>query len=172
MSTESKTTQAAAKLTHKFASSPVGRAFVLSSSSMLVKMVLMSPIISAKRLLVGAGCAPEDERAGLGLKMRTDDEVERLRRAHLNDIENIVPFVLLGAMYVRTRPSPCTAFWVFRLFVLGRLLHTVSYVFLKNSTLRALGFAVGVFCNLFMGFKVIAYAGCSGCHGKCSAVSK
>ena len=38
----------------------------------------------------------------------------QVRRAHLNDLENVVPFVLSGLLYVGTDPDPTTALWHFR----------------------------------------------------------
>ena len=56
-----------------------------------------------------------------------DPDVERVRRNHLNDIENIIPFVLIGFAYVACNPSADTALWHFRLFFFSRLLHTFAY---------------------------------------------
>jgi glutathione S-transferase len=57
----------------------------------------------------------------------SDPSVERIRRNHLNDIENIVPFVLVGFFYVATDPDRRTALWHFRVFFISRLLHTLTY---------------------------------------------
>lgn len=59
--------------------------------------------------------------------MDSDPDVERVRRNHLNDIENIIPFVLVGFFYVSTDPDRDTALWHFRVFFISRLLHTLSY---------------------------------------------
>ena len=56
-----------------------------------------------------------------------DPDVERVRRNHLNDIENIVPFVLVGLLYVGTNPDRDTALWHFRIFFVSRVLHTLTY---------------------------------------------
>ena len=34
----------------------------------------------------------------------------QVRRAHLNDLENVIPFVLLSLLYVGTNPDPIVAF--------------------------------------------------------------
>ncbi len=57
----------------------------------------------------------------------TDPDVERIRRNHLNDIENIVPFVLIGFFYVATNPDRDVAIWHFKVFFISRLIHTVCY---------------------------------------------
>ena len=51
----------------------------------------------------------------------------RCFRNHLNDIENIIPFVLVGAFYVATQPTPSTALWHFRIFAASRFVHTIAY---------------------------------------------
>ena len=63
-----------------------------------------------------------------GLKPNlADPDVERVRRNHLNDIENVVPFVLIGLAYVACNPSAGAALWHFRIFFFSRILHTFSY---------------------------------------------
>jgi glutathione S-transferase len=57
----------------------------------------------------------------------SDPDVERVRRNHLNDIENIVPFVLVGLFYVGTNPDRDVALWHFRIFFVSRVLHTLTY---------------------------------------------
>jgi len=38
----------------------------------------------------------------------------QVRSAHLNDLENVIPFVLLSLLYIGTNPDPVTALWHFR----------------------------------------------------------
>ena len=65
-----------------------------------------------------------------GSKMALNDpDVERVRRAHLNDIENIIPFVLIAAIYLTTGPSLGTAKLLFRIFTAARYIHTFVYLF-------------------------------------------
>ena len=49
-------------------------------------------------------------RVGVGLV----EDVERVRRAHLNDMENIFPFLTLGFLYIFTGPALSTATTLFR----------------------------------------------------------
>ena len=58
----------------------------------------------------------------------SDPDVERIRRNHLNDLENIVPFVLVGLLYVGTNPDRDVALWHFRIFLASRVLHTITYL--------------------------------------------
>ena len=47
--------------------------------------------------------------------------------AHLNDLENILPFLVLGLLFVGTNPSLSWARTLFRVFTTGRFLHTFVY---------------------------------------------
>ena len=60
-----------------------------------------------------------------------------MRKAHLNDLENVVPFVLLGLLYVATDPKPSVALWHYRVSkkittLLAVVLEKVSYQQNKN----------------------------------------
>ena len=73
---------------------------------------------------------PEDIQLSLDKQAKVtfaDPDVERVRRNHLNDIENIVPFVIIGLLYVSINPSPTAALWHFRTFFFSRIFHTIAY---------------------------------------------
>jgi glutathione S-transferase len=83
-------------------------------------------------------------------------QVERVRRAHLNDLENILPFFAIGLLYVAVaQPSESAAKAFFLTFTFSRLLHTLSYLLLKAPAVRALAFTSGLVCNLAMAVQVI-----------------
>ncbi len=70
---------------------------------------------------------PEDASGVKGGKvMIGDPDVERVRRAHLNDIENIIPFVLLAAVYLTTGPSLGTASLLFKVSILPNFLFRIQ----------------------------------------------
>ena len=68
--------------------------------------------------------------------MAVDDDVERYRRAHANDLENIPIFILISIFYLASDPSATAANVHFITFTASRILHTVAYVGLKSSALR------------------------------------
>ena len=77
---------------------------------------------------------PEDATGVKGGKVIIGDpDVERVRRAHLNDIENILPFVILAAIFLTTAPSVGTAKLLFRVFTAARYIHTFVYLFAVNA---------------------------------------
>jgi glutathione S-transferase len=59
------------------------------------------------------------------MEMKKSDEVERVRRAHLNDLENIPLFLIAALMYVMTEPNVTVALWLIRVAVVARFLHTI-----------------------------------------------
>ncbi|WAQ99362.1 MGST1-like protein [Mya arenaria] len=79
----------------------------------------------------------------------THPDVERAVRIHVHDIENIVPFILIGFFYVLTGPTVALATWYFRLFTCARLLHTASYL-LKLQPYRTIGHVLATVINVLM----------------------
>jgi len=51
-----------------------------------------------------------------------------VRRAHLNDLENIPVFLAIGFLFLFTEPSAFEAKVYFFTFLGARLVHTVSYL--------------------------------------------
>ncbi|CAF4394904.1 unnamed protein product, partial [Adineta steineri] len=84
-----------------------------------------------------------------------DPDVERFRRNHLNDIENIVPFVLVGLFYVGTNPDRDTALWHFRVFFISRVLHTLTYQLALPQPSRFITCAIGYLTTLSMASRVL-----------------
>ncbi len=76
-------------------------------------------------------------------------------RNHLNDLENIPAFILVGILYVMIGPSLSAALWHFRLFFFSRVIHTICYQVPIPQPSRAVCFIVGVGCILSMCFQVM-----------------
>ena len=73
---------------------------------------------------------PEDVAGQEKAKVNFANEgVERVRRCHQNDIENIFPFVFLSGIYiVAASPSLFAAKCVFYGFTASRLVHSFVYL--------------------------------------------
>ena len=57
-----------------------------------------------------------------------DEEIERIRRAHHNDLESILPFLAVGFLAAATGAvSYRFAWWLFVPFTTARILHTIAY---------------------------------------------
>lgn len=79
-------------------------------------------------------------------------------RAHLNDMENILPFLSVGLFYVLTDPNPLIALNLFRVATVARLLHTVVYaIYVIPQPARAICFGVHYIITLFMAVSCIIY---------------
>ncbi|KAF4525053.1 hypothetical protein B566_EDAN001967 [Ephemera danica] len=74
-----------------------------------------------------------------------DQDIERIRRAHLNDLENIPAFVLVSFLYILTAPEQVLAVNLFRVFTAARVVHTFVYAVRPvPQPARALCFATGL----------------------------
>ena len=99
---------------------------------------------------------PEDTVVKAGVKVRTDEDVERIRRAHLNDLENILPFLVLAFFYVSTNPIPSSALMAFRVFTTARIIHSIVYaVYVVGQPARALSYIVGQLVNVYLAVSII-----------------
>ncbi len=122
--------------------SPPMQLFLLCAAILTLKMWLTANGTGLLRVLRGVYISPEDY-ALVGAQSKAPDEtIERVRRAHQNDLENILPFLAVGFLYAATGPSYTTAWWLFVAFTAGRILHTICYA-LGLQPWRTLAFEVG-----------------------------
>merc|ERR1711870_146816 len=126
-------------------------AYAFYAGVVTVKMLIMSFLTARQRFANGVFISSEDIK-GTPYKTGINENVERVRRAHQNDIENILPFLILGFLYMFTNPAYSTALLCFRLFVGARILHSIVYLLVIPQPSRALAFFVGIFVNLFMAY--------------------
>lgn len=144
----------------KLMDNEVVMAFASYTTIILSKMMFMSAATGFSRMTRKAFVNPEDCASfgkGENAKkfLRTDDRVERIRRAHLNDLENIVPFLGIGLLYSLSGPDLSTALLHFRLFVGARIYHTISYLLPLPQPNRALGFFIGYGVTISMAYRLL-----------------
>lgn len=85
-------------------------------------------------------------------------DVARVKRAHVNAIENLIPFAIIAGLYVfMTAPSATAAAIYLWTFTAMRLLHTVFYLAQKQP-FRTITFAIGVLATFGMAFHVLRAA--------------
>ncbi|CAF3357311.1 unnamed protein product [Rotaria socialis] len=140
---------------------PVFTNFAFYSTASAVKMMSMSLLTVAKRLSKDVFANPEDlvlAKNKSAVTTTSDPDVERVRRNHLNDIENIIPFVLVGVFYVSTNPDRNTALWHFRIFFISRILHTLTYQLALPQPSRFISCAIGYAATLSMAARVLLTA--------------
>lgn len=102
---------------------------------------------------------PEDAAVVKGGKVEAVDhpDVQRVKRAHQNLLENIVPFYAVGLLYALTNPSALGAQAYCYTFLGTRLLHSVFYLW-GRQPFRTLAFVVGVLALLGMCVHVLRFA--------------
>jgi uncharacterized MAPEG superfamily protein len=70
-------------------------------------------------------CAFRDQQPG-----PPDEQIERIRRAHRNDLETTLPFLAIAFLAAISRAVTYrAALWLFVPFTVVRVLHTVAYAF-------------------------------------------
>src|SRR5437588_7829524 len=122
---------------------PVVRLYIVVYLLLVLKMAAVGTYTSVLRLGRKVYATPEDY-ALQGLPRRTtdDEDIERVRRAHRNDLENILPFFVVSFLYVLTRPSYGAAAIYLWGFLAARVLHSIFYI-RGAQPQRTITFAVG-----------------------------
>ncbi|XP_044031413.1 prostaglandin E synthase [Siniperca chuatsi] len=117
--------------------------YVFYGVLLVIKMYILAIITGQVRLRKKAFANPEDALRHGGLQYhRQDPYVERCRRAHINDMENILPFLFLGAIYSMIGPSLAVARFHFLVFLMSRTLHSIAYLFALQAPTRSLAYIV------------------------------
>ncbi|XP_042874153.1 microsomal glutathione S-transferase 1-like [Penaeus japonicus] len=133
---------------------PVFVSYVFYSAILALKMILMGPITGYYRITKKVFANPEDAAKFDVKEVKMNDaDVERVRRAHQNDLENIPVFWLVALLFVLTGPSETTARYVFRIYTMARIQHSVLY--LRGSGFRGVAYALALALKLFMVVSVI-----------------
>lgn len=116
--------------------------FMVCAAILTIKMVLTGNATGLMRVLKGVFISAEDYALVGKAPVGPDDQIERIRRAHQNDLENILPFFAVGFLYALTGPSYTLAWWLFVPFTAARILHTICYA-LGLQPWRTIAFEVG-----------------------------
>jgi glutathione S-transferase len=101
---------------------------------------------------------PEDARTLKGDAAEADHaDVQRVKRAHQNALENFVPFAAIAYFYAQTNPSKTAAIAYFGTFAAARILHSIFYLW-GRQPFRTIVFAIGSLATFGMGVHVIRAA--------------
>lgn len=139
-------------------STPIVQSYILYSAILAVKLLAVGTLTTLTRMARGIVANPEDTKT-LKAKVKFDDPaVERTRRAHLNDLENIPAFWILGALYLTTSPLAAWALLLFRVYTVSRIIHTIVYAVIPlPQPARAIAYVIPYAIKLYMGANVILY---------------
>lgn len=135
----------------------VFQSYAFFASILALKLFALVPLTAVNRFRKGAFANPEDLTDPKKQKVKLDDpDVERVRRAHHNDLENILPFFAVGFLYCLTNPALATANLLFKIFTISRIVHTIVYaVYPLPQPSRALSFFVGFGINVYMAVQIL-----------------
>ncbi|XP_046548958.1 microsomal glutathione S-transferase 1-like isoform X1 [Haliotis rubra] len=137
---------------------PVFPYFAFYATVVVLKTMAMSFVTAFHRITKKVAINPEDIVDKDKGKISTHESVERVRRCHLNDLENVIPFVLIGLLYTASGPSLGYALLHFRIFTGARIFHTIAYLFALPQPSRGLGFFVGFLATVSMAYNVLSSA--------------
>ncbi|XP_055844715.1 microsomal glutathione S-transferase 1-like isoform X2 [Episyrphus balteatus] len=156
-------------------SNPVFGSYIYWSSILVIKMLLMSLLTALQRfrfkilallppfIRKKVFISPEDEAfTRKELVQPNDPHVDRVRRAHRNDMENILPFLTMGLLFVCVDPSPTLAMWLFRIVAAARILHTLVYAFRPvpqptRAIMFFIAFLITMFMALYASYKTLKF---------------
>jgi glutathione S-transferase len=144
---------------------PVFATYLVAASIMILKAASMSWLTVARMMKENGGFrSPEDvKKTPLNPKpdpkqLEPNDAVERTRRIHLNDLENIPFFLAAGFLFVLTEPSLLVARVLLYGYVVSRLLHFAAYLTGRTHDTRAALWTPGSLVILFMAGRTLFVA--------------
>lgn len=126
---------------------PVMQVYAICAAILVFKMWLTGSATGLLRILRKSYITEEDYRLTGSADRGPDPVIERLRRAHANDLENILPFLVVAFLWALTGPTYALAWWLFTGFTVARIAHTGAYVTALQPW-RSLLFEVGNFILL------------------------
>ena len=141
---------------------PVFVAYAVAAALACLKMNLQSWMTIHRLMKIGGGFAsPEDANPGAFNKSPrpgqtdVDDYVERSRRLHRNDTENLPPFMVAGLLFVLTDPAVWVAYLFYFGFVALRAMHFLIYATARSHEMRGTIFTPASMISLAMGGWVL-----------------
>lgn len=141
---------------------PVFVTYVIAAALMVFK-VMGQGWMTVYRMLKAEGgwASPEDLRPGLinrnpdPAQLDANDYVERSRRMHRNDLENIPAFWIAGLLFVAIEPPLLVEQVLLYGFVLARLGHFWAYATARSHEVRATFYTFGSVGVIAMGVYVL-----------------
>lgn len=144
---------------------PVFITFMIAASIMTLKIMGQGWMTVFRMLKSDSGLAsPEDVQTGIinrnprPEQLELNDYVDRSRRMHRNDLENIPAFLAIGLLFVITEPSLLLANILMYGFVGARLIHTLAYASKQTHEVRATLYTIGSASVITMAFYVLIAA--------------
>ena len=141
---------------------PLIATYAIASGLMVLKVMGQGWMTVHRMMKVKAGFAsPEDLRAGLintapdPSQLAVNDYVDRARRMHRNDLENIPAFWMAGLLFVSTGPALWLAQWLLYGFVAARAAHALAYATRQSHEMRATFYTIGSLIVVYMALHAL-----------------
>lgn len=141
---------------------PIFVTYMITAAIMILKLMGQGWMTVYRMLKIGGGWAtPEDLKPGLinrspnPEQLELNDYVDRSRRMHRNDLENIPAFLACGLIFVAAGPSYLVANTLMYTFVAARLAHTLAYATKQSHEVRATLYTIGSLVVIIMALYVL-----------------
>ena len=131
------------------AANPSFIAYAVTILVLSIDMLFLWAYSGAVRGKAKATPNQEDARGANKLIEIEPPEVARVLRAHANAMANIVPFAILGLVYVLSGAPVMTAAIVFGVFAVARIAHAFAYLGGKQPW-RTISFVAGAAATLVL----------------------
>lgn len=146
---------------------PLFATYVITATLMILKAVGMSWLTVIRMMQVNGGFrSPEDLRktplnpSPDPKQLAPNERVDRIRRIHLNDLENLPFFLVAGLLFILTGPPLLLAQWLLYGYVVSRFLHFLAYFTAQTHDMRAMLWTIGSLILIFMtGWALVAALG-------------
>jgi len=144
---------------------PIFATYLIAATLMIIKMMGQGWITVARMMKVSGGFLnPEDAAAGMTNpsprpgQLDADEYVERSRRMHRNDTENVPVFLVAGLLFVLTQPPLLLAQVLLFGYVASRLGHFWAYFTARSHEVRATFFSIGSLIVIGMAVYTLIFA--------------
>jgi glutathione S-transferase len=142
---------------------PVFVTYMITAALMILKIMGQGWMTVYRMMKSDSGLvSPEDIQFGAFNKnprpeqLAPNDYVDRSRRMHRNDLENIPAFLACGLIFVAAGPSLLLANILMYTFVAARVAHTVAYATKQTHEVRATFYTIGSVVVILMAVYVLA----------------
>lgn len=142
---------------------PVFATYMIAAALMVLKIMGQGWMTVYRMLKSDSGLVnPEDIQQGPFNKhpdpaqLEVNDYVDRSRRMHRNDLENIPAFLAVGLIYVAIAPPLWLAQLLMYGFVVARACHAVAYATRQIHEVRATFYTAGSLIVIVMALHVLA----------------
>ena len=125
-------------------------AFAIVCALLVVKAQILGAATAATRGKLKQFLNTEDAQWLSGQHVKPDSEtVDRIARAHRNDLENLLPFFIGGMLFLTARGPTSAGLVYFVVFVLARYIHSAAYL-LRKPALRRNAYTAGWLASLVL----------------------